>query len=72
MLFMPFLLQRLGKLRVIGISMLLQAGTALILLFLREDAGTLMVMVMSTASTLGLTCANTGCFSLIPDCTDYT
>ncbi len=72
MLFMPFLLQRLGKLRVIGLSMLLQAGTALILLFLREDAGTLMVMVMSTASTLGLTCANTGCFSLIPDCTDYT
>ena len=27
---------------------------------------------MSTITAIGLTCANTCCFSLIPDCTDYT
>ncbi|MCI8639176.1 MAG: MFS transporter [Coprococcus sp.] len=70
--FMPYLLKRFGKLRIICLSMLLQAGSALVLLILRENAGTIMVMFMSTVTTLGLTCANTGCFSLIPDCTDYT
>jgi len=70
--FMPFLLRKLGKLRVICLSMLLQAGSALMLFILRENANALMVMIMSTITTLGLTCANTGCFALIPDCTDYT
>lgn len=70
--FMPALMRRFGKLRILGVSMLLQTVSALMLLFLREQAGAFMVIVMSTVTFLGLTCANTCCFSLIPDCTDYT
>lgn len=70
--FMPYFLKKLGKLRVICLSMFLQAATALMLFILRENANVGMVIFMSTVTTLGLTCANTGCFSLIPDCTDYT
>lgn len=70
--FMPYLLRKFGKLHIICFSMLLQACSALVLLILRENAGAPMIIIMSTVTTLGLTCANTGCFSLIPDCTDYT
>ena len=70
--FMPALLRRFGKIRILCVSMLLQTLSALMLLFLREQAGIPMVIIMSTLTALGLTCANTCCFSLIPDCTDYT
>ena len=69
---MPALLRRLGKIRILCVSMLLQTVSALMLLVLRDGAGLPLVVIMSTITAIGLTCANTCCFSLIPDCTDYT
>lgn len=70
--FFPYLLRKFGKIKVLTLSMLVQAVASLPLLFLREQASILVVITMSTLTTLSLSCANTCCFSLIPDCTDYT
>ena len=69
---LPALLRRFGKLETLAFGMVLQGLSAVCLAILRENASSLQVIVMSTVTTLGLTYANTCCFALIPDCTDYT
>ena len=69
---LPFLLRRFGKLPMLAFGMALQGLSAVWLAVLRENASPMEVILMSTITTLGLSYANTCCFSLIPDCTDYT
>lgn len=69
---LPALLRRFGKLPMLAFGMIVQAISAVCLAILRENASAAQVIVMSTVTTLGLTYANTCCFALIPDCTDYT
>ena len=69
---LPFLLRRFGKLNMLLFGMVLQGLSAVALAILREGATPMQVIIMSTITTLGLTYANTCCFALIPDCTDYT
>ena len=69
---LPFLLRRFGKLPMLAFGMALQGLSAVWLAILRENASAMEVILMSTITTLGLSYANTCCFSLIPDCTDYT
>ena len=69
---LPFLLRRFGKLPMLAFGMALQGLSAVWLTVLRENASPMEVILMSTITTLGLSYANTCCFSLIPDCTDYT
>lgn len=70
--FLPLLLRKFGKCKVLMTGMWLQAACAVWLLVVKEQAAGWEVVAMSTLSTLGLTCANTCGFALIPDCTDYT
>lgn len=69
---LPRLLRRFGKQKMLVSGMVLQGLSAVYQAILREGATQTQVILMSTANTLGLTCANTCCFALIPDCTDYT
>lgn len=69
---LPALMRRLGKLPLLAAGMVLQALSALWLAFLGAQATHAQVIAMSTVTALGLTCSNTCCFALIPDCTDYT
>ena len=69
---LPLLLRRFGKLHMLALGMVLQGLSAVWLAILQESASHIQVIIMSTVTTLGLTYANTCCFALIPDCTDYT
>ena len=70
--FLPLLLRRYGKIPVLKASMMLQAVPAVLLIYWREKASVAMVIFISLLSTTGLTFSNICCFSLLPDCTDYT
>jgi len=70
--FMPALMRRFGKAKVLGAGMLLYALPAAWLFFLRENATPFQVIVMSSVKSVGITYANVCCFALVPDCTDYT
>lgn len=70
--FLPSLMRRFGKVKLLRASMLLQFLSALVLLALREHAVFWQVIAMSLLTTTGLTFSNICCFAMIPDCTDYT
>lgn len=70
--FLPKIMKQIGKIPTLCISMFIQFISTLALFFLRENAQNIQVILISIFTTTGLTLANVCCFSLLPDCTDYT
>lgn len=70
--FMPALMKRFGKTRVLSTSMLVYALPSIALFILREGASINQVILISSIKAMAIAYANVCCFSLIPDCTDYT
>lgn len=68
----PRLLRRFGKGKTLVAAMAVQAASAVLLMFLREDADRWQVIIISLLMTTGLSFANICCFAMLPDCTDYT